>query len=156
MTDPAPPPPNAGRRAFLRLGGSSVAPTHHVAWGERHWTSRILHRLGDVAARSTTGIAAATLVVVWGAVGLPFGYPGWWQTTLYSVAGSVTFVMVFVIQHAQERQTLAVQRKLDELIRSSERADDALIAVEEAGDEQLQALNERTLADRAQASADSP
>lgn len=73
---------------------------------------------------------------------------------LYSVTGSVTFVMVFVIQHTQERQTSATQRKLDELIRSSVRADNTLIAVEEAPDEHLQALAHLNLADRQQASDD--
>jgi len=63
-------------------------------------------------------------------------------------------VMVFVIQHTQERQTLATQRKLDELIRSSATADDSLIAVEEAGDEHLKALNDRNLADRAEVFGD--
>jgi low affinity Fe/Cu permease len=90
-------------------------------------------------------------VVAWAILGLPFRYPGWWQTTLYAVTGSVTFVMVFVIQHTQERQTLATQRKLDELIRSSATADDTLIAVEEASDDHLKALNDRNLADRAEA-----
>ena len=79
-----------------------------------------------------SGIIAATALVVWGAVGLAAGFPQWWQTALYSVAGSVTLLMVFVIQHTNERQTAATQRKLDELIRSSAHADDHLIAVEEA------------------------
>ena len=75
----------------------------------------------------------------------------WWQVVLYSVTGSVTFVMVFVIQHAQQRQTSGTQRKLDELIRSSAPADNALIAVEEAADEHLQALTHLNLADRTRA-----
>ena len=60
-------------------------------------------------------------------------------------------MMVFVIQHTQERQTSATQRKLDELIRVSSEADNALIAVEEAGDEHLQALTHLNIADRANA-----
>ena len=91
------------------------------------------------------------MVVVWGVVGVVAGFPAWWQTVLYSVTASVTFVMVFVIQHTHERQTSALQRKLDELIRSSAPADDALIAVEEAPDEQLQALTDLNLGDRTRA-----
>ena len=82
------------------------------------------------------------------------GFPAWWQTMLYSVTGSITFVMVFVIQHTQERQTSATQRKLDELIRSSVRADNTLIAVEESADEHLQALAHLNIADRTRASGD--
>jgi low affinity Fe/Cu permease len=86
--------------------------------------------------------------VAWAAVGLGYAFPDWWQTVLYSVTASVTFVMVFVIQHAQERQTAATQRKLDELIRASSGADNSLIAVEEAAEEQLQALTHLNIADR--------
>jgi low affinity Fe/Cu permease len=74
----------------------------------------------------------------------------------FSTTGSVTFVMVFVIQHTHERQTFATQRKLDELIRSSMHADDMLIAVEEAADDQLHALTDLNLADRERASAHPP
>jgi low affinity Fe/Cu permease len=71
---------------------------------------------------------------------------------LYSVTASVTFVMVFVIQHTHSRQTTAVQRKLDELIRADVAGDNSLIAVEEAPDEELQALADRSLTDRTSAS----
>jgi low affinity Fe/Cu permease len=94
------------------------------------------------------------MVVVWGVVGVVAGFPAWWQTVLYSVAASVTFVMVFVIQHTQGRQIAATQRKLDELIRTTATADDALIAVEEAPDDELQALTDLNLEDRERATAD--
>jgi len=135
------------------FNGPSNASTHAPGWEQRHWTSRALHRVGGFAAHSGAGIVATVLVVVWAAVGLVSGFPQWWQIVLYSVTGSVTFVMVFVIQHAQERQTSGTQRKLDELIRSSSRADNTLIAVEEAPDEHLEALAHLNLADRNQAAA---
>ena len=136
------------------FGGPSDASTHAPGWEQRHWTSRALHRVGKIAAHSGAGIIATVLVVVWAALGLVFGFPQRWQTVLYSVTGSVTFVMVFVIQHAQERQTSGTHRKLDELIRASSRADNTLIAVEEAPDEHLQALAHLNLADRKHAAAD--
>ena len=55
--------------------------------------------------------------------------------------------MVFVIQHTNERQTAAMQRKPDELIRSSTRANDGVIAVEEASDDQLQTLADHRAAE---------
>ena len=61
-----------------------------------------------------------------------------------------------MIQHTQERQTSATQRKLDELIRTSIRADNTLIAVEEATDEHLQALAHLNLADRQRAQENDP
>ena len=96
-------------------------------------------------------MVATVLVALWAVVGILSGFPQWWQTVLYSVTGSVTFVMVFVIQHAQQRQTSGTQRKLDELIRSSSHADNTLIAVEEAPEEHLQALAHLNLADRQKA-----
>jgi low affinity Fe/Cu permease len=121
---------------------------HPEEWTERHWSSRALHRADSATSVSATGIIAAVAVVVWAIVGFATAFPHWWETTLYSVAGSVTFVMVFVIQHTQARQVLSMQRKLDELLRASSGADDALIAVEEASDEQLQALAELNVEDR--------
>ena len=128
---------------------------HTPEWEQRHWTSRALHRVGGVAAHSGAGMVATVLVAVWAIVGILFGFPQWWQAVLYSVTGSVTFVMVFVIQHAQQRQTSGTQRKLDELIRSSSHADNTLIAVEEAPDEHLEALAHLNLADREEAATDS-
>jgi low affinity Fe/Cu permease len=127
---------------------------HTAEWEQRHWTSRALHRVGGVAAHSGAGMVATVMMVLWAVVGLFFGFPQWWQTVLYSVTGSVTFVMVFVIQHAQQRQTSGTQRKLDELIRSSSHADNTLIAVEEAPEEHLEALAQVNLADREEAATD--
>ena len=61
--------------------------------------------------------------------------------------------MVFVIQHTQQRQTAATQRKLDELLRSSDLADSTLIAVEEAADGDLEALTRKHVDEREQAQA---
>jgi low affinity Fe/Cu permease len=83
-------------------------------------------------------------------VGVIVEFPAWWATVLYSATASVTFVMVFVIQHTQSRQTTALQRKLDELIRATADTDESLIAVEEAPDEELRALADLNLGDRAE------
>ncbi|MGZ4671480.1 MAG: low affinity iron permease family protein [Ilumatobacteraceae bacterium] len=130
------------RRRRTVLTGSSVAAAHAADWDQRHWTSRVLHNLGELTARSSAGVLAAFVVILWVIVGFVAGFPTWWSTAFYSGTASVTFVMVFVIQHTHERQVAAMQRKLDELIRSSDRADDGLIAVEEASDDHLQALTE--------------
>jgi low affinity Fe/Cu permease len=133
--------------------GSPITSTHAPGWEDRPWASRVLHRIGEVAGHSGAGIVSAALVAAWSVVGLVWGFPHWWQTVLYSVTGSVTFVMVFVIQHAQERQIAGTQRKLDELIRASTQADNSLIAVEEAPDEHLQALAHLNIDDRKRAAS---
>lgn len=121
---------------------------HHPDWSSRNWASRSLHRVGELVANAAAGVVAAALVVAWVGVGLVVGFPSWWATALYSFTASVTFVMVFVIQHTQTRQITALQRKLDELVRATTGADENLIAVEEAPDEELQALADLNLSDR--------
>jgi low affinity Fe/Cu permease len=140
--------------ARWRKGMFGGAAAHANEWTSRHWSSRLLHRVGEIVSHAGSGIIAAVLVVGWLALGVMTRFPGWWETTLYVATGSVTFVMVFVIQHTQQRQTAATQRKLDELLRSSEPADSKLIAVEEASDADLEALTRQHVAEREQAQVD--
>lgn len=105
-------------------------------------SSTALHHVGETVANALAGLAAAFLAVVWLVVGLVAGFPTWWQVSLYSSTAIVTFVMVFVIQHTQSKQIVALQRKLDELIRSSHHADNSLIKVEEAPETELQQLGD--------------
>jgi low affinity Fe/Cu permease len=108
----------------------------------------LLHRLGEAGSHPSSGFSAIAVVAAWSTVGLVTGFPDWWATTLFAVTGAVTFVMVFVIQHTQARQTSATQLKLDELIRATARADDGLIAVQEAPEHLLDQLTESTVTDR--------
>jgi low affinity Fe/Cu permease len=124
--------------------------THQDDWLGRNRASRLLHRVGELVADAGAGLIAAVAAIAWAVVGAVSGFPAWWETVLYSVTASVTFVMVFVIQHTQSRQITAVQRKLDELLRVTP-GDNRLIAVEEAPDEELQALADLNLADRSDA-----
>jgi low affinity Fe/Cu permease len=136
-----------------RRGVSSRRAAHHDDWLAGHRASRLLHRVGELVADAGAGVVAASLVVIWAIVGAIAGFPTWWATLLYSVTASITFVMVFVIQHTQSRQIIAVQRKLDELLRATP-GDNSLIAVEEASDEELQALAHLNLDDRSAAVGD--
>ena len=131
------------RRGLLR-----GATPHHSDWRSRHWASRLLHRVGEIVGNAATGVVAAAWIAGWVGLGVFVGFPAWWATVLYSSTASVTFVMVFVIQHTQSRQTTALQRKLDELIRAAAHTDQNLIAVEEAPDEELQALVDLNFRDR--------
>ena len=117
----------------------------------RPLASRLLHRVGEASSHAAAGISAAAAVLAWTVVGIMVGFSLWWQTVLYSVSSSVTLVMVFAIQHTQSRQQSATQRKLDELLRAQPAADNSLIAVEEAPDEELEALATLNLADRRRA-----
>ena len=117
-------------------------------------SSSVLHHLGQTVANAFAGLAAAVLAAAWLVVGVVAGFPSWWQAALYSSTAMVTFVMVFVIQHTQSKQIVALQRKLDELIRSSNRADNSLISVEVAPEHELQSLGEVYRGERNQAVSD--
>jgi low affinity Fe/Cu permease len=142
------------RRGLIRASSSPSLETHGEGWEQRHWSSRALHRLGELSAHAGAGLAAALAVLTWLVVGAAHDFPAWWETVLYATGSSVTLVMVFAIQHTQTRQQSATQRKLDELIRAQPRADDSLIAVEEATDHELQARADLNLTDRQQAAGE--
>ena len=64
-------------------------------------------------------------------------FPGRWETGFSTVAAAITLIMVFAIQHTQSRQQKVTQLKLDELIRALPRADDLLVHIEAADDQEL-------------------
>ncbi len=124
----------------------------HLAAVEPHrqWSSRQLHRLGDIASHAWAGALVALIVLAWTAYGAASGFPSYWPTVLESATSIVTVFMVFAIQHLQARDQMVTQRKLDELLRSMPRADNTLIAVEHASDDELEALTELNRQDRAE------
>jgi low affinity Fe/Cu permease len=115
-------------------------PTTSVTASRPPRSSGLLHRLGDGTSNPVAGAVAGVAALCWVAVGTVTEFPTWWQVILYSTTAIVTFVMVFVIQHTQSKQVAALQRKLDELIRTSQEADNSLISVEQAPEVELQQL----------------
>ena len=107
----------------------------------RKIVSRLLHKVGDLSSRASTAGLAAAGVIVFVVVLSIDGFPSGWEASFAFAASAITLVMVFVIQHTQSRQQVATQLKLDELIRSAPRADDLLIHIESADDEELIALD---------------
>lgn len=73
---------------------------------------------------------ACAIIVVWAASGPFLGYSDAWQLTINTGTTIVTFLMVFLIQNTQNRDSSAAQLKLDELIRVTERAHNSLIGLE--------------------------
>ena len=129
----------------------ALSTPHSDGWTDLTRGSRLLHWLSESGAHVFAGSTAALVAAAWIAIGFARAFPEWWTTILYSVGTLTTFVMVFVIQHTQARQTSAIQRKLDEIVRSLAGADNAVIAVEEAPDGDLRALAETAFRDRDEA-----
>ena len=91
------------------------------------------------AGKPTAFILAVALVVIWGATGPMFHYGDTWQLVINTSTTIITFLMVFLIQSSQNRDTGALQIKLDELIRTS-KAHNALLNLEELDDEDLERI----------------
>jgi low affinity Fe/Cu permease len=117
-------------------------------WRQRAWSSRVLHRLGQLTSHASAGLIAGGVVIGWLIVGLAIDFPGWWENVLYIASSLTTLIMVFAVQHTQARQAAATQRKLDELLRAIPTADNQFIALEEVSEQQLQQLNNRNIIDR--------
>lgn len=101
----------------------------------------IFARFARVAARTAgrggTFAIAVGVVLAWGLLGPVFHYSDTWQLAINTGTTVVTFLMVFLIQHAQNTDNLAVQLKLNEIIRAQARAHNALMDVEDLADEEL-------------------
>ena len=84
-------------------------------------------------------VMAALLIVVWAATGPLFGFGDTWQLVINTGTTIITFLMVFLIQNTQNRDTSALQIKLDELIRCS-KAHNALLNLEDLDDQALERI----------------
>ena len=88
-------------------------------------------------------LTATTLVIVWALTGPLFGFSDTWQLVINTSTTIVTFLIVFLIQHTQNRDTLAIQLKLSELIIAVQGAENELAAAEDLSEEELEALHEQ-------------
>lgn len=110
-------------------------------------TSWIARRAGS----PTTFAAALLLIIIWAVSGPFLGYSDMWQLTINTATTIVTFLMVFVLQNSQNRDTEALQIKIDELIRANRGAQNALLDLESLPQDNLDAFREhyRKLAEHA-------
>ena len=84
-------------------------------------------------------IIAVVVVIIWGITGPIFNFSDTWQLVINTGTTIITFLMVFIIQHSQNKDTIALQLKLNELIAASH-ASNKLISVEDLTDEELEIM----------------
>lgn len=95
---------------------------------------------------SSYAFAAGLLIVLaWAVSGPHFRFSDTWQLVINTGTTVITFLMVFIIQYTQTRDTQAMQLKLDELLRAIKEARNEMISVEDKSDEQLQEIKKELL-----------
>ena len=107
------------------------------------WYSRFAKQAAWICGRPMVFVVAAAVIVVWAVTGPLFGFSDTWQLVINTGTTIVTFLMVFLIQNTQSRDTEAMQLKLDELIRATRGAHNALLDLEDLEDDKLEKFREQ-------------
>lgn len=102
-----------------------------------HFSHRVTHATG----RPWAFMAALTVIVVWVLTGPIFGFSDTWQLVINTGTTIVTFLMVFLIQQTQNKDTKAIELKLNELVAATKGASNRLIDVEDLSEKELDILH---------------
>lgn len=109
-------------------------------------TNELFHKIAvafsNLAASPWTFVGAAIIVLVWFLTGQVFHFSDTWQLIINTITSVVTFLMVFLIQNTQNRDSKAIHLKLDELLKAAKGARTGLVDLEELPDEELEKLHQ--------------
>ena len=100
----------------------------------------IASKVAGWAGRPPAFIMALVVIIIWGVTGPVFKYSDTWQLIINTGTTIVTFLMVFLIQNAQNRDGSAIQAKLDEIIRSIDTARDEFVGIENLSQHELERI----------------
>lgn len=110
---------------------------------KRHIFSVFAKKAAAATGAPWSFIMAFCVVIVWAASGPIFDFSDTWQLVINTSTTIVTFLMVFLIQNTQNRDTMALQLKLDELLRVTEGAHTVLLDLEELGEKELKVIRDQ-------------
>ena len=114
--------------------------------------SRAAHWTGQQCGRASVFMVAVGVIIAWALTGPLFHYSDTWQLIINTGTTIVTFLMVFLLQNTQNRDTTAIQLKLDELIRANRNARNMMFGLEDLSEEELKKVK-ATFASLADATA---
>ena len=109
-----------------------------MASSKTSFFTRFSKEVAHLAGKPLTFILAVTVIVTWAVSGPLFGFSDTWQLVINTSTTIITFLMVFLIQNTQNRDSTAVQLKLDELICALKEADNRFLDVEDLDDKELE------------------
>ena len=112
----------------------------HLTGGSSLGFSRLARGAARIAGHPSAFLVALAVVILWVASGPLFGFSDTWQLVINTGTTIITFLMVFLLQHSQNRDTIAMQLKLDELVRSIKPAENAVLDIDDLEDEELETL----------------
>jgi low affinity Fe/Cu permease len=111
---------------------------------KKNTNKNFFNRFSNIVTTATgTPVAfyvAFFIILIWGITGPLFNFSDTWQLVINTSTTIITFLMVFVIQHSQNKDTKAIQIKLDELIAANSEASNRVVDIEELTDEELAAI----------------
>ena len=103
--------------------------------------SSIARRIAVLAGRPVTFLVAVSAVLLWALSGPLFGFSDTWQLVINTTTTIITFLMVFLIQNTQNRDTLALQLKLSELVLSQKGAHNSFVDLDHVSDAELERMH---------------
>lgn len=104
--------------------------------------SRFAEKVSGWTGRPIAFVIASLIVAIWAVCGPLFHYSDTWQLVINTGTTIITFLMVFVIQNSQNRDTMAIHSKLDEILRSLDNANNQLVGLEHKSDAEIEAIRD--------------
>jgi low affinity Fe/Cu permease len=106
------------------------------------WFSHFAQQTATITGKPLTFILAVVIIIVWGISGPIFNYSDTWQLIINTSTTIVTFLMVFIIQNSQNRESLALQLKMSELVLAASGARNSMADIEDMSEDELERLHD--------------